>query len=340
MDVFRSEIKVGLLIVVAAALFAAALLLAGGTRLLGSKRKTLVLHFPYADGITKGSPVWYAGFEVGEVSDIGIVRGDTDRIAVTVRIRPEVQVRVDSKVAIRSLGMMGARHVEMSPGSPGASVAPDGGVLEGEASSSLSEVMEAGRQAAVRIAQLAGETQEFIREIRTEASIRETVQNTNGLMADMRDQVKDLKPLLVKLSAFVDSLNESGKNLKRATLESGKDMTSLFKELRETNRDFQKRLGALEGRIAQTLVQVEKTFSDAGDAARGVRGIVRAGEEDVASMLRHLDEAARNLDAMSDDLRAHPWKVLWKERGEKRVSGFVGTDEWREKGRIGPHGRE
>lgn len=80
-------------------------------------------------------------------------------------------------------------------------------------------------------------------------------------------------------------------------------MASLFKELRETNRDLQKRLGDRDGRIAQTLVQVEKTFSDAGDTARGGRGIVRAGEEGVASLLRHLDEAARNLNAMSDDLR-------------------------------------
>jgi len=340
MDVFRSEIKVGLLILVAAILFTVGLLLVSDIRSFWDQRKILVLHFPYADGITTGSPVWYAGLEVGEVSDIRIARKEVDRIAVTVKISPEARVRTDSRVAIRSLGMMGAKYVEISPGTPDAPVVPGGGVLEGEAPSSLSEMMETGQQIAVRIAQLVQETQELIHEVRTESSIKETIQNANGLMVDMRGQVKDLKPLLKKLTAFADSLNETGHNLKSVTGEGGKDVLALFKELRDTNRDLQKRLGNLEGQLVQTLVQAEEGFADAQGVAKGVRSMVAESQDDVASLLRHLDETARNLDSLSEDLKNHPWKVVWKEDGEKPASKFVGTDKWRDKGRIGPHGKE
>lgn len=340
MDVFRSEIKVGLLILVAAILFTVGLLMVSDIRSFWDERKTLVLHFPYADGITKGSPVWYAGLEVGAVTDIRIARDEVDRIAVTVKIDPNARVKKDSRVAIRSLGMMGAKYVEISPGSPGAQQVPNGGSLEGEAPSSLSEMMETGQQIANRFAQLVQETQELIHEVRTESSIKETIQNANGLMMDMRGQVKDLRPLLKKLTAFADSLNDTGHNLKTLTGEGGQDIVALFKELRETNRDLQKRLANLETQLVQTLGQAEQGFAQAHGAAKGVRNIVAASEADIASLLKHLEETTRNLDALSEDLRDHPWKVVWKEDGEKPASKFVGTDKWREKGRIGPNGKE
>ena len=340
MDVFRSEIKVGLLILTAAILFTVGLLLVSDIRSLWDERKLLVLHFPYADGITKGSPVWYAGMEIGAVTDIRIARKEVDRIAITVRISPDAHVREDSRVAIRSLGMMGAKYVEISPGSPGAPQVPNGGTLEGEAPSSLSEMMETGQQIATRIAQLVQETQELIHEVRTESSIKEAIQNANGLMVDMRGQVKDLQPLLKKLTAFADSLNDTGHNLKTLTGEGGKDVVALFKELRETNRDLQKRLGNLETQLVQTLSRAEQGFEHAHDAAKGVKDIVAASEDDIASLLKHLDETAKNLDALTEDLRDHPWKVVWKEDGAKPASRFVGTDKWREKGRIGPNGKE
>src|SRR5512135_2119380 len=118
MQVFRSEVKVGLLILVAFILLSAGVFITSDIRTLWDKKKTLVLLFPYADGITKGSPVWYAGFEVGQVTDIRIAQGAKDRIALTVKIAPEARVRKDSRTDIRSLGMMGAKYVEISPGTP------------------------------------------------------------------------------------------------------------------------------------------------------------------------------------------------------------------------------
>lgn len=116
MQVFRSEIKVGLLVLVAFILFVVGVFVVSDVRSLWDKKKTLTILFQYADGITKGAPVWYAGFEVGGVKDIRIATGVADRIAITVRVSPDAQVRKDSRAEIRSLGMMGAKYIEISPG--------------------------------------------------------------------------------------------------------------------------------------------------------------------------------------------------------------------------------
>ena len=69
MQVFKSEIKVGLLVLISFVLFVVGIFVVSDVRSLWDKKKTLTILFEYADGITAGSPVWYAGFEVGGVKE-------------------------------------------------------------------------------------------------------------------------------------------------------------------------------------------------------------------------------------------------------------------------------
>ena len=63
MQVFRSEIKVGLLVLISFVLFVIGIFVVSDVRSLWDKKKTLTILFEYADGITAGSPVWYAGLK-------------------------------------------------------------------------------------------------------------------------------------------------------------------------------------------------------------------------------------------------------------------------------------
>lgn len=322
MQVFRSEIKVGLLVLVSFVLFVIGIFVVSDIRSLWDKKKTLVVMFPYADGITRGSPVWYAGYEVGGVSDIRIARDRADRIAVTIRIAPEARVRKDSRCEIRSLGMMGAKYVEITPGSPDSPELAPGEVLDGRSPSSLSEIMETGQQVAARLVELVQEAKNLVHEVRTEYSLKEAVQNASGLMADLRAQTAELGPIM--------------KNMKQVTGDGGKELVALVKELRDTNRDVQKRVQNVESELSRTLGQAGRGFAEAEGCVRDVKSIVVSSEEDINSVLRHLNETSRNLEALSGDLREHPWKVVWKADGAARTTPS-GAERWREKGRIGPY---
>ena len=82
-----------MLVLISFVLFVVGIFVVSDIRSLWDNKKTLTILFPYADGITAGSPVWYAGFEVGGVKNIRIAPGVADRIAITVKISPEAKVK-------------------------------------------------------------------------------------------------------------------------------------------------------------------------------------------------------------------------------------------------------
>lgn len=340
MEVYRSEIKVGVLITVAFALFLIGIFVVGDVRsLLWDKKKTVELIFPYADGITRGSPVWYAGLEVGAVTDVRIASSEADRIAISVKIKPEARVRKDSRIDIRSLGMMGQKYVEISPGSPGSPELEPGEALEGKSPASLSEIFETGREVATRLVALIQETQAVVHDVGTESPLKESIANANGLLTDLREQAKDLRGVMQKAGKFTDVLNTIAGDLKHVSGTGGRELTSLLAEMRETNKSLQKRLVNLEARLDKTLGHVDSGFTEAEGAVKNVRSLVSSNEEDLAALLRHLKETSQHLELLSEDLKNHPWKVVWKEDGASGPANPAGSEKWRDKGRIGPHGK-
>ncbi len=324
MQVFRSEVKVGLLVVISFILLVIGIFVVSDVRSLWDKKKTLTILFRYADGITAGSPVWYAGFEVGGVKDIRIARGVADRIAITVRVSPDARVRKDSRAEIRSLGMMGAKYVEISPGSPESPELASGDVLEGHSPASLSEIIETGGKVASGLVELVQEAKELVFEVRNNYPIKETIQNANAILVQVKEDTAELGPIM--------------KNMRRVSEEGGNGLVSLIGEVRDTNRDVRKRLASIETELTRTLGQAGSGFSEAQEAIKGVHTILNSNEDNIASIIAHLNETSRYLEALSEDIRLHPWKVVWKTDGT--IDSGSNTAEWREKGRIGPYGKK
>ena len=70
-----------------------------------------------------------------------------------------------------------------------------------------------------------------------------------------------------------------------------------------------------------------------------MRSILSSNEDNIASLIAHLNETSRNLDALTEDVRLHPWKILWKADGAVDPASSNAA-QWREKGRIGPYGKK
>ena len=324
MQVFRSEVKVGLLVLISFILFVTGIFVVSDIRSLWDKKKTITILFRYADGITAGSPVWWAGFEVGGVKDIRIAPGVADRIAVTVKISPDARVRKDSHAEIRSLGMMGAKYVEISPGSPESPELASGDTIDGHSPASLSEIIETGGKVASSLLELTQEAKDLVSEVRNEYAIKETIQNANALLVQVKQDAAELGPIM--------------KNIKKVSEEGGNHLVSLIKEVRDTNVDVRKRLGEIETELTKTLGQAGDGFLEAREAIKGVRSILSTNEDNIASMIAHLNETSRHLEALSEDIRLHPWKVVWKTDGTMDTGSDAA--QWREKGRIGPYGKK
>lgn len=351
MEVFRSEIRSGILILASAILLAIGIFVVSDIRTLWEQKKELVLLFRYADGISKGSPVWYAGLEVGEVTHVGISRGGEQRIVVTVLIDPDAKVRKDSRAHIRNLGMMGAKYVEITPGSPESPELLPGEALEGETPSSIAQIIEAGEQIASQLKVTIQEVHGLVQEIRGNVPIQDTLRNANAFLQEIRQRNKDLESVFRRVDSLLSSsqdsvqglagsLRETSQSLNRATQEGGNELVALLRELRETNRGLQERMARLEGQLGPILGQAQQGFSEAGGLIRDARSVLDVNDQNLYLLILQLQETSRHLQALTEDLRAHPWKVVWKGEGSPGDATRSGPEEVRVKGRVGRHGKE
>jgi phospholipid/cholesterol/gamma-HCH transport system substrate-binding protein len=114
MNYSSAEIKSGILITASLTLFLVLTFAVG--KFTGGKSRTWQVRFGYVSGLEKNAPVYFAGHEVGKVDRIEVTNGEERPILVTVRIPEKIELREDSEVFIDTLGLMGEKFVELTPG--------------------------------------------------------------------------------------------------------------------------------------------------------------------------------------------------------------------------------
>jgi phospholipid/cholesterol/gamma-HCH transport system substrate-binding protein len=117
------QLKVGAMILVAIAIMAIAILKLGQSAKLFTRRYTLVTFVPSTAGLRVGGQVTVAGQLAGTVKSIEFLPVDLDttrNLKITVEIDQEdsLQVRRDSKATLRTLGLLGDKLFDISPGTP------------------------------------------------------------------------------------------------------------------------------------------------------------------------------------------------------------------------------
>ena len=131
------QLKVGGMILVALAILTVAVFKLGEAANLFTKRYELVALLPSANGLRVGGSVTVAGQLAGTVSSIEFLAPDADtsrNLLVTVEIDQALQqqVREDSKARLRTLGLLGDKILDISPGTPRFAVLPANDTLQVE----------------------------------------------------------------------------------------------------------------------------------------------------------------------------------------------------------------
>jgi phospholipid/cholesterol/gamma-HCH transport system substrate-binding protein len=150
------EIKVGAFIVLGMALFITFLFAIGDLSTAFQPGYRVRVLFDSAIGITDGSPVQYAGVEVGKVQGVQLRRATTPaepKVQLVVVLPTTVTVRSDDIAAISTFGLLGEKYLEITPG-PGAGeiVGPDG-ALVGKPPVSTEHVIERSNEVLTELKQ-------------------------------------------------------------------------------------------------------------------------------------------------------------------------------------------
>src|SRR5688500_8541100 len=117
------QLKVGAVMLVALAIIAVAILKLGQAANLFSKRYTLISFVPNTAGLREGGQVTVAGQLAGSVKSIEFLPVDTDtlrnlRIVVEVDRNVQQQIRRDSEGTLKTLGLLGDKVFDITPGTP------------------------------------------------------------------------------------------------------------------------------------------------------------------------------------------------------------------------------
>jgi phospholipid/cholesterol/gamma-HCH transport system substrate-binding protein len=117
------QLRVGLVIAIAVAVLGIAVLKLGQAANLFSKRYELIAYLPDANGLKAGGSVMVAGQMAGTVKTIEFLPVDEDttrnlRLTLAVDADVREQIRRDSKGKLRTLGLLGDKVFDISPGTP------------------------------------------------------------------------------------------------------------------------------------------------------------------------------------------------------------------------------
>ncbi|MEP6989334.1 MAG: MlaD family protein [bacterium] len=125
------QLRVGLVILLAVGVIGVAIYKLGEAANLFAKRYELIAYLPDANGLKTGGSVMLAGQLAGTVSKIEFLPVDNDttrNLKLTLAIDENVreQIRQDSKGKLKTLGLLGDKVFDITPGTPKAPVLAPG----------------------------------------------------------------------------------------------------------------------------------------------------------------------------------------------------------------------
>lgn len=200
------QLKVGAVIMVALAIIVIAIFKLGQNARLFSSRYTLVSFVRSTSGLREGSQVTLAGRLVGAIKSIDFLPVDIDttkNLRITVEIDQAVteQIRRDSRATLRTVGLLGDKLFDISPGTPPFRTLRDGDTLSLSNALDLDAVLKQASGTLYKVDSITGTMQRLVNGVSSGQGtmgqlvtsrilydqLNMTLASTNGLMLRLQN---------------------------------------------------------------------------------------------------------------------------------------------------------
>jgi phospholipid/cholesterol/gamma-HCH transport system substrate-binding protein len=135
----RVDLAVGLFVLAGLAALVWLAVKLGSGSLLGNGTFSIRARFADVGGIAPGASVLISGVPVGKVESLDL--DDRYNAIATLRIRKGVLLPSDTMAAIRSSGLIGEKHIALSPGSEDSLLQPGETITDTESSVNLESLI-------------------------------------------------------------------------------------------------------------------------------------------------------------------------------------------------------
>ncbi len=310
MNISRTEIRTGLLVVISLAVLVVVLIYLGAPGVF-VPQNTYRIYFDNASGIKPGAQVLLAGRKIGQVRALYSPVPENERpepkmeTLIEVQVERRAAVYKQVKVQITQPSLLGESVIDFSSGQESSGRAEDGARFIGERPGGLADAVPTILEKLDPV---------LLKLTGTLDSLQVTSDNLAKLSADGADlpaafsEFKQFGKNLNDLSTYGGPLRNSLQNIETLTSDDGKLGQSLKHLAQMTGPD---------GSLSNTLKNTEKFTADL------------AGNKDIPSTLRNFRSASENLDRTltqvgqqfsnigsnleqgSDTLKRQPWRLIW-----------------------------
>jgi phospholipid/cholesterol/gamma-HCH transport system substrate-binding protein len=277
------EVRVGIFVLLGIAMFLTALFTLTDVGTFRGRYYVQTV-IPDAGGMRRGDPVQMRGVNIGRVTSFRMV---PDGVNVRMELYNEYRVPADSRVLVRSAGLLGGMVVEILPG-----------VSEERARESqpLPGQVDAGLMAAA--GELGTRADTVLDRVSALLSQR-TIGAVGGSAVELQVLLADLAAIAAQqrqdLAALTGSLGRSAAGLERAT--GGPELERTVQQLDA--------MSARLDRTSETLERASTSFATVAERVErgeGTLGQLSAND----SLYQNLNQAVGSLNELIEDIRANP----------------------------------
>jgi ABC-type transporter Mla subunit MlaD len=330
-----AEIRAGIVVLIGLVILAIGLYLVSGGGDRFTDKSRLTIHFRDAGGIGGGADVFVAGQKAGEVTTLETVmfthEGARGRwVAVTIEIRKDLEIPIDSSFRIsKSITNVVQMNIDYGTNNTLARETTEG--LVGRRLANVDELVDSyqqlagvARQGAEEFNALIKTAHEKVKQIDIEGmqgqarelltALQDTATELRGVVKDNRERIDhvivNIDDITTSFKADWGTMNGKVQGILDDTREAAGEIKGILKENREGLKSIVQQLDDGMRRLAPALAQIETIGRAANDAVVEMR-------PELNRSLAAASKAFENFQALTEDLRTAPWKLINKPSGKE-----------------------
>jgi phospholipid/cholesterol/gamma-HCH transport system substrate-binding protein len=243
--------------------------------------------FTYLGDLRVNAPVKYAGgIPVGKVEKIRVLDG---KAAVDLLITEKnFKLRKDSYVVIYTEGMLGSKYVAIGTDLGHGEFLKPHEVIEGTDPTNLDESL-------ITFGRLMGTLNEVLGTPQAKSSITRSFNNMAETTENLAQATRDAR---IQINHILTDLSKSGRDVQTVT----HSVQSLAKNIDELTRTLDKK------DLNEAIHNLNLTMQSLQEVAK----TVNAGQGAAGVLLKD-EKVAKDVRDLIEDLKKHPWKLLWKK---------------------------
>ncbi|MFQ5751083.1 MAG: MlaD family protein [bacterium] len=256
-------------------------------------RYMLTIQFKDVTGLEPSDFVSVSGLRIGRVKSF---RLSDLKVIVSIEVNPDIELPVDSRAQIKSLGMVGEKFIDIIPGRA-LEVLQDGDLIQGTSASDFSDISGS-------VEGLLQQAEQFLDQLR---SVFEKVFD-EATQKDFKESLFHLNNLSSALDRNTEHLENSLANLDDISTTSSEILAERREKVELSIDNFHQtstRLQEIIDKLDNSLTSMQNLLTTIEDEEGALGKVIY--RDDLYNDIRHM---TTELDTLVQDLKKRPQKYL------------------------------